>query len=77
MPSATWTSCNMPQREAGGLFFVVRFSHLRAMVFGVCVESDCDRLKGRGVGPGLRRVGGRGGGRGNKKGTLAKHWPGS
>lgn len=28
------------------------------MVFGVCVESDCDSLKRTGVGLGLHRVGG-------------------
>lgn len=37
MSSETWTSCNMPQKRLEA-FFVLRFSHLRAMVFGVCRE---------------------------------------
>lgn len=40
---------------------------MRAMVFGVCVESDCDSMKGSGVRLGLhtvRREGGGGGGGG-------------
>lgn len=37
MPSQTWTSCNMPQKRLEA-FFVWRFSHSRAVVFGVCGE---------------------------------------
>lgn len=48
MSSETWTSCNMPQKRLEAFLFWG--FHTWGPWYLVCVERNCDRLKGRGAG---------------------------